>query len=302
MNVRLAEAIRRSPEDWFWVHDRWKTPKPDFLLARYRRGVVLPDRFAVQELQPFEILVRSPNWLGDICMSFPAVRAICAGRPDARVTVVSPASFAPVWKMVEGVAEVIEKPDGAGPRTVGRLIRGAGRTFDVAVLFPNSLRSALEARAAGIPRIVGYAGHGRVRLIDQIVPGPKPGKPPRHQARELLGMAEFMGADIGSLGAEPHLIAEHRPEPGSSRVGVCPGAAYGDAKRLPVEKFAAAMNRVDEEIAGIDWVIVGTAREAGVAASLEELATGRIENLAGKTDLEGLIATLSSFRALLTND
>src|SRR5213595_872854 len=42
MNEIIEQQIRVSPEDWFWVHDRWKTPQPNFLLARYKRGVYLP--------------------------------------------------------------------------------------------------------------------------------------------------------------------------------------------------------------------------------------------------------------------
>src|SRR5437016_5667640 len=38
----VAQQIRRAPEDWFWVHNRWKTPRPNFLLTRYKRGVYLP--------------------------------------------------------------------------------------------------------------------------------------------------------------------------------------------------------------------------------------------------------------------
>ncbi len=30
MNDLIANQIRRAPEDWFWVHDRWKTPRPEF--------------------------------------------------------------------------------------------------------------------------------------------------------------------------------------------------------------------------------------------------------------------------------
>ena len=33
INVMMEDKIRRQPEDWFWVHNRWKTPKPKFLLA-----------------------------------------------------------------------------------------------------------------------------------------------------------------------------------------------------------------------------------------------------------------------------
>src|SRR5213075_3347814 len=72
----IEQQIRRAPEDWFWVHNRWKTPQPNFLLVRYKRGVCLPPNHSAQNLKPFRILIRSSNWLGDAVMSVPAVRAI----------------------------------------------------------------------------------------------------------------------------------------------------------------------------------------------------------------------------------
>ena len=41
INDVLAAQIRVKPEDWFWVHNRWKTPRPRFLLACYKRGIFL---------------------------------------------------------------------------------------------------------------------------------------------------------------------------------------------------------------------------------------------------------------------
>jgi len=66
INEVLEEQIRRAPQDWFWVHNRWKTPKPKFLLSTYKRGIELPPAFAEgQALQPFKMLIRSSNWLGE---------------------------------------------------------------------------------------------------------------------------------------------------------------------------------------------------------------------------------------------
>ena len=78
INAVLEKQIRVSPADWFWVHRRWKTPRPDFLLALYKRGVVFPTEFPAASLKPFRILIRSTNWLGDAVMSAPALRAIKA--------------------------------------------------------------------------------------------------------------------------------------------------------------------------------------------------------------------------------
>ncbi|HEX8680453.1 MAG TPA: hypothetical protein VF683_10860, partial [Chthoniobacterales bacterium] len=98
MNEVIEQEVRRVPEDWFWVHNRWKTPDPNFLLARYKRGVYLPPQS--QKLKPFRILVRGTNWLGDSVISAAAVRAIKRGRPDAHITVAAPEKLASVWKLV----------------------------------------------------------------------------------------------------------------------------------------------------------------------------------------------------------
>ena len=42
INEILEKQIREQPADWFWVHNRWKTPVPNFLLTTYKRGVALP--------------------------------------------------------------------------------------------------------------------------------------------------------------------------------------------------------------------------------------------------------------------
>src|SRR5438094_2441277 len=63
INKVIEQQIRVAPEDWFWVHNRWKTPQPNFLLARYKRGVYLPPGVSAHDLKPFRILVRSSNCL-----------------------------------------------------------------------------------------------------------------------------------------------------------------------------------------------------------------------------------------------
>ena len=72
-----ARRSAAQPADWFWVHNRWKTPRPKFLLATYKRGVVAG---GPAPLQPFRVLIRSANWLGDAVMIAPR-RARDQARP-----------------------------------------------------------------------------------------------------------------------------------------------------------------------------------------------------------------------------
>ena len=192
INEIIEQQIRHAPEDGFWVHNRWKTPRPNFLLARYKRGVYLPKDWPPEKLKPFRILIRSSNWLGDAVMSVPTVRAIKNGRPDAHVTILAPEKIVAMWKLIPEVDQVLSLPTKSLFAT-GRVVRQQQR-FDAAILFPNSLRSALEVLL--VPRKVGYRGHARSWLLNQVVREPRRPGPPQHHAIRFLRIAEDCGADV----------------------------------------------------------------------------------------------------------
>ncbi len=298
INQTIENQIRAAPADWFWVHDRWKTPRPNFLLTRYKRGILLPDG-APTALQPFRILIRSSNWLGDAVMSVPAIRAIKCGRPDARVTLVTSEKLAALWKKIPEVDELIVLNRKSIWEAVTKM-RRAGR-FDVAILFPNSLRSALEAWLAGIPLRAGYRGHARAFLINQPVRKRRHSGRIEHQASTYLRIAQDAGAEI-----PPHpfssLDSDRRDDASEYRLGLCPGAEYGPAKRWLPERFASVAAAVSAARPKAHWFLFGTAADAGpgeiVATALGEKCTNRI----GRTSLEQLIDELAACHLLLTND
>ena len=201
INQVIEQQIRRAPEDWFWVHNRWKTPEPNFLLAHYKRGIYLPPGISASDLKPFRILIRSSNWLGDAVMSVPAVRAIKNGRPDVHVTIAAPDKIAPMWKLIPEVDAIIPLPEGSLFPVV-RLLRQQ-MPFDVAILFPNSLRVALESWLSGIPRRVGYRGHCRSWLVNQIVREPRKPGPPEHHSLRFLRIARECGAETERTSQRP---------------------------------------------------------------------------------------------------
>ena len=225
-NEQIEQQIRRAPEDWLWVHNRWKTPKPNFLLTHYKRGVYVPPEIPAKDLKPFRIFIRAANWLGDSVISVPAVRAIKAGRPDAHITIAAPEKIAAAWKLVPEVDEVIRLTSGSFLSAV-RLLRRQP-VFDAAILFPNSLRAALEIWLAGVPRRVGYRGHHRRWLLNQLIPDrPKRG-PIAHQVTHYLQIASQLGAPAPpppGTAVPPRAQADGA----AMKIGLCPGAEYGPA-------------------------------------------------------------------------
>ncbi|MEY2531071.1 MAG: heptosyltransferase [Verrucomicrobiota bacterium] len=243
------------------------------------------------------------------------MRAIKAGRPEAHITIAAPKKIAALWKLVPEVDEIIPIPHRRLFSTV-RLIRQQPG-FDVAILFPNSLRVALEVWLAGIPRRVGYRGHFRSWLLNQIVLEPAKAGPPQHQAFRYLHIAQHVGAEITGidLSLRQKTPKAQRPTPNAYRpsssqlstlnsqllIGLCPGAEYGPAKRWLPERFAQAAKMIAEQ-RDVKWVLFGTRRDAEIGKKICETLGDSCINRIGQTTLEQLIDELRQCRLLLTND
>ena len=297
INQVIEQQIRHAPEDWFWVHNRWKTPYPNFLLAHYKRGIYLPPEISTRDLKPFRILIRSSNWLGDAVMSVPAVRAIKNGRPDVHVTIAAPDKIATMWQLIPEVDAIIPLPD-TSLVSVVRLLRRQS-SFDVAIFFPNSLRVALEAWLSGIRRTVGYRGHWRSWLVDQIVRERRKPGPPEHHSLRFLRIARECGAETSNLEA-PKLNQTSNIKD-QTLLGLCPGAEYGPAKRWLPERFAEAAAKVSAQLS-VRWVLLGTKNDAAIGEQIAAAIGDHCMNRIGQTTLEQLMNELRQCRLLLTND
>jgi heptosyltransferase II len=306
-NDVIEKQIRRAPEDWFWVHNRWKTPKPNFLLARYKRGVYLPSDISARNLKPFRILIRSSKWLGDAVMSLPAIRAIKAGRPDAHITIAAPSKIASMWKLLPEVNEIVSLPNKSLLATV-RSIRRQSR-FDVAILFPNSLRVALEIWLSAIPRRVGYRGHFRSWLLNQIICEREIPMPIEHQANRYLRVARELGANVHdnwryALRGLPRTSDSTEVVPRANarlKMALSPGAEYGPTKRWLPARFAEVAAAIAAQ-SPVQWILLGTKNDAAIGEQIATALGDSCLNRIGRTTIEQLIDELRECRLLLTND
>jgi heptosyltransferase-2 len=199
-------------------------------------------------------------------------------------------------------------PEGGGIWAAAELIRSAN--YDVAVVFPNSLRAGLEVWLAGVPVRAGYSGHFRGRLLNSLCPrgsAATQSAGPRHQVHHYLDLAIYLGApplpeaDWVDRRTVPAGAGKDRPW----RVAVCPGAEYGPAKRWLPERFAQVIRLVSEKRT-VEWTLVGVAKDAPVGAAIEaevDAASGvHFRNRIGGTSLGELVRLLEESDMLLTND
>jgi heptosyltransferase II len=185
----------------------------------------------------------------------------------------------------------------------------AKERFDLAVLLPNSFESAMVARLAGIPRIVGYSRDGRGWLLSDAVPLPG-GRGSVHERfyyLELLkrgGLIDTYTSDAPirltpAVGVGAELLATRGI--GLPVIGVSPGAAYGNAKRWLPERFAESARELASTL-GAQVVLFGSPSERELCASVAEAIGSHAHNLAGQTSLREFIDMASACRVFLTND
>ena len=190
--------------------------------------------------------------------------------------------------------------------------------FDVAILFPNSLRVALESWLSGIPRRVGYRGHCRSWLVNQIVRESRKPRPPEHHSLRFLRIARECGAEIektsnfqlrklsraGCPTLEVQLSDSNQLSPINHqplKIGLCPGAEYGPAKRWLPERFAEAAAKITEQ-SSAQWILLGTKNDAAIGEQIAAAIGDHCVNRIGQTTLDQLIDELRQCRLLLTND
>ncbi len=291
LNLVLEEMVRRAPDDWFWVHERWKLPNPEFLVSGSRRGHHVPRGVA---LKPFRLLVRAPNWLGDAVMHLRLLSSLKQGRPDMELAVLCPPRLADLYRECDFVDRVIETAANKSVfRTGARLRRDH---HDLVVLLPASWRVVLEALLGGVGRRAGYRVRGRGRLvINQKVPLLSREAAGEHQALGWLRAVEYYG---GRVAPEAPSLSGGA---GERAIGViAPGAEYGPAKRWPAERFAEVADGLRQEV--VEWVVVGSAGDAAAAATVEARLGDRCRNLCGRTSLRELIALLRGAKLVVCND
>jgi heptosyltransferase-2 len=247
------------------------------------------------------LLVRAPNWVGDVVLSLPAVRDLRRAFPEARLSMLARPWVADLYG---GVAEVDEVLPSVGLRADTARVRGA---FDAAVLLPNSLGTALVPWGARIGERWGFATDGRGPLLTRAVRVPARVRG-RSQVYYYRAMLDGLGIDTtpppdASLRCPEEWRARGREMLGAGGpwLGLNPGAHFGTAKRWRPERYAAVGDLVSQR-AGARVVLVGGKAERALADQIAAGMAAKPRVLTGETTLPELVGVLACLDGFVTND
>ncbi len=143
------------------------------------------------------ILIRANNWIGDVVMISPAVRAIREHFDQARIAILAKGWVLETLRGNPFYDDLVEYDSDGRHRGPGGLLRLAGELrrarYDMAVLFQKAFEAAAIARLAGIGLRVGYATDFRRFLLTHPLPPPQPGT---HHVEVFLGIPRALGCRV----------------------------------------------------------------------------------------------------------
>jgi heptosyltransferase-2 len=257
-----------------------------------------------------KILIRGPNWVGDAVLAIPALKAVRELFPKSEITLLVRPWVAGLFAAAPFIDKVWseKKPSSLGDWTrLTRAIRA--RSFDLALLLPNSFESALMIFLGGVPNRIGYATDARGWMLTTST---APALGMRHQVHYYLDLVKLLSGTSDQPSIEIQATNEERINArkllaaegisGQDRFLVLnPGAAYGSAKRWHEVRFADVADALAEEL-DLQVALIGSATERPIAEQIRDRMRRSAAVLSGKTSLETLIGVLAESSLMITND
>lgn len=276
----------------------------------------------MDDFNPKNIVVRGTNWVGDAMMTVPALREIRRLFPEAHITLATRPWAKGLFSGAEFIDE-LQVHEGSGLRSVVQQVREwRKQSFDLAILFPNSLETALVASLARVPFRIGYATDGRQALLTHALELPE-WRSVKHEVfyyLQIVAELEWLikheqtflnrqpdsslNISSGRQAAARDFLRSHgvgSSNDGRVLIALCPGSINSRAKRWPAERYAELGDRLIGELQA-EVILIGSAAEVDVSHAVSRQMRKQPVVLTGQTDLAQLVAILSQVDLLVTND
>lgn len=263
---------------------------------------------------PNNIIVRMPNWLGDLVMATPVLKDLRARYPSAHITAMALAGPAALLEKDPHINALMrfKKPSGwiHNIRSSEFIDSLRAAEYDLGILLTNSFSSALWFWRAGIPNRIGFSAYGRRLLLTQSLSYPH--APGQHQVITYKKLLEPLSIPLSSTAPKLYLdeaekayarnqLSKMGIPDNATIIGINPGAAYGSAKCWIPERFHEVAHRLIHD-KGYTVLFFGDELTSPLVQNICCGLSERFINLAGKTSLRELLAYISQCKTLLTND
>ncbi|TYG34552.1 lipopolysaccharide heptosyltransferase II [Lonepinella koalarum] len=235
------------------------------------------------------ILIIAPSWVGDMMMSHSLYQTLKQQYPDCQIDVLAPNWCKPLLARMPEVRNALTMPIGHGAFSLGeryKIGKALRNQYNMAIVLPNSLKSAFIPLFAKIPVRRGWKGESRYCLLNDlrsnkhdypmmvqryVALGYEKGKIPT--AQNLNIPTPYLTVDESAVQKTKEILltipngivrgfapvasnveiptefstAQFALAENRPAIGFCPGAEFGPAKRWPHYHYAKLAERLIEQ-------------------------------------------------------
>ncbi|QLB13866.1 heptosyltransferase-2 [Bisgaardia hudsonensis] len=267
------------------------------------------------------ILIIGPSWVGDMIMSHSLYQVLKQQYPHCEIDVLAPNWCKPLLARMPEIRKALTMPIGHGTfglmerYKIGKSLRNQ---YDMAIVLPNSLKSAFIPTFAKIPIRRGWKGESRYGFLNDLRSN-KNDYPMMVQRYIALGFEKSAVPNSEDLTIPaPYLILDKQEIENTKNyfseqlqltnnrlaIGFCPGAEFGPAKRWPHYHYGKLAQLLIEK--GYSIRLFGSEKDHQVAEAIRLSLANELQsyciNLAGQTSLNQAVDLIGDCRAVVTND
>ncbi|MBM3208063.1 MAG: lipopolysaccharide heptosyltransferase II [Chlamydiae bacterium] len=264
---------------------------------------------------PKNIIVRMPNWVGDMVMATPIISDLRKAFPDAKITAMCKNPLSELLEEDQEIDEVfcfnktsLFSRHSDRRNILDKLQKGK---YDLGILLTNSISTAWWFWQGKVENRIGFNTKGRSYFLTHPVEFPENIKK-QHLVTTYKKLLEPLGIPISDTSPRIFvsdkeiqlvraLLKQHGVSEDKIIVGINPGATYGSAKCWLPERFRGITKQLLED-KDVFVVYFGDLATASLVKEICQGLSQRVINMAGLTSLRELAALLKICDVLLTND
>lgn len=248
-----------------------------------------------------KILIRLPNWLGDVVMSTAFIASMKQFYPDAVIDVILKKELSSIALLIPGINKVHpfskQQYSGlSGAYSFG--IKLKSEKYDLFFNLPTSLSSLILGWATGIKKRIGFNKEGGFLLSTNSFKKPLN----VHRVDEYVSLLEqFTGKLVNDKQVK---LTINKPAQIDRNRVLINFNSEAFSRRMPVNKGVAITNLLTKTFTTAIFTFIGSVNESiFLEQVINEIENkDRIENLAGQTSLAALTTLMAGCAAILTTD
>lgn len=260
---------------------------------------------------PSKILIARLSSIGDIILTTPVIRGVRMRFPDASLTVLVKAKFAPLVRLNPHLTGIITYDDSEGKGKLSDLIRLLrNERFDWFIDLHKSLRTRIIRTCILFPEVTSYRKQIfrrtlLIRLGINIFRSVKPVYLRYFEAVEKYGISyDGKGTEVFTAEQDTqvigHMLSSDGLLPTHKLIVICPGASYKNKQWLP-SRFAQVADELLQDSANF-VVMIGGPDDVDLNNSIAAAMKNKTVNYAGRLSLLQSAALLHRSSLVITND